>query len=137
MSRSLNKVQLIGNVGSTPEVRTTPTGGRIAKLRLATNRRWKDPQGRQHDETEWHQLVFFGKLVDVAETYVAKGDRLYVEGRLHYSKSEREDGTTSYWTEIVVQELIMLGRPRDQAKGREESAEPDKTGRAADDDLPF
>lgn len=137
MSRSLNKVQLIGNVGAAPEVRTTPSGTRVANLRLATNRTWKDPQGRQQDETEWHQLDFFGRLADVVEAYIAKGDRLYVEGRLHYSRSKRDDGTMSYWTAIVVRDFLMLSSPRSSANVPEDSTGPDNEASVVDDGLPF
>ena len=109
MSRSLNKVMLIGNVGSDPEIRATGSGARVAKLSLATNRTWSDRNtGQQQEKTEWHRLTFFGRIVDVVEQYVKKGDRLYVEGRIEYSQTEGEGGTR-YWTDIVVQELVMLG----------------------------
>lgn len=108
MSRSLNKVLLIGNVGSEPEVRTTPNGTRVAKVSLATNRTWKDGSGQEQEKTEWHRLTFFGNIVDVVERYVNKGDRLYVEGRVEYSQTEA-DGVTKYWTDIVVSEMVMLG----------------------------
>lgn len=138
MSRCLNKVLLIGNVGSDPEIRTTSGGVRIAKLRLATNRTWKDSEGREHEETEWHRLVFFGRLADVVEAYVSKGDPVFVEGSIHYSTSTR-DGKTSYWTDIRVRQLIMLG-----ARGHAAPSAPDiecdendpEDGRT-DDDLPF
>jgi len=109
MSRSLNKVMLIGNVGSDPEIRATSSGARVAKLSLATNRTWSDRNtGQQQEKTEWHRLTFFGRIVDVVEQYVKKGDRLYVEGRIEYSQTEGEGGTR-YWTDIVVQEMVMLG----------------------------
>ena len=108
MSRSLNKVMLIGNVGSDPEIRATSSGGRVGKLSLATNRQWKDGSGQQQEKTEWHRLTFFGRLVDIVEQWVKKGDRLYVEGRLEYSQTER-DGETRYWTDIIVSDFVMLG----------------------------
>jgi single-strand DNA-binding protein len=108
MSRSLNKVMLIGNVGSDPEIRATGGGARVAKLSLATNRSWSDRSGQQQEKTEWHRLTFFGRLVDVVEQWVKKGDRLYVEGRIEYSQTEGEGGTR-YWTDIVVNEMVMLG----------------------------
>lgn len=108
MSRSLNKVMLIGNVGNDPEVRATSSGARVAKLSLATNRSWSDRAGQQQEKTEWHRLTFFGRLVDVVEQWVKKGDRLYVEGRIEYSQTEGEGGTR-YWTDIVVNEMVMLG----------------------------
>ncbi|HSH44624.1 MAG TPA: single-stranded DNA-binding protein [Longimicrobiales bacterium] len=109
MSRGLNKSLLIGNVGGEPEVRTAPSGNRVAKLSLATNRTFSDRNGQKQEKTEWHRLTVFGKLVDVVEQYVHKGDRLYVEGRIEYSQTEGDDGVTRYWTDIVVQELVMLG----------------------------
>lgn len=109
MSRSLNKVMFIGNVGSDPEIRATSSGARVAKLSLATNRSWSDRAGQQQEKTEWHRLTFFGRLVDIVEQWVKKGDRLYVEGRLEYSQTQDDQGGTKYWTDIVVQEMVMLG----------------------------
>jgi len=108
MSRSLNKIQLIGNVGQSPEIRMTPSGSKVAKLSLATNRQWTDSAGQKQERTDWHRLVVFGKLADVVEQWVSKGDRVYVEGRIEYSQTE-SDGVTKYWTDVVVSELIMLG----------------------------
>ncbi len=108
MSRSLNKVMLIGNVGNDPEIRATSSGARVAKLSVATNRSWSDRSGQQQEKTEWHRLTFFGRLVDIVEQWVKKGDRLYVEGRIEYSQTEGESGT-KYWTDIVVNEMVMLG----------------------------
>jgi single-strand DNA-binding protein len=109
MSRSLNKVMLIGNVGSDPEIRTTPSGSRVAKVSLATNRSFQDRSGQQQERTEWHRLTFFGKLVDIVEQWVSKGHRLYVEGRIEYSQTQDDQGGTRYWTDIVVNEMVMLG----------------------------
>ena len=108
MSRSLNKVMLIGNVGNDPDVRTTSSGTPIANMSLATTRTWKDGSGEQKEKTEWHRLTVWGKLVDVVERYVKKGDRLYVEGRIEYSESE-SDGQKKYWTDVNVFEMLMLG----------------------------
>ncbi len=109
MSRSLNKVMLIGNVGNDPEIRATGSGARVAKLSIATNRSWTDRNsGQKNEKTEWHRLTFFGRLVDVVEQWVKKGDRLYVEGRIEYSQTEGEGGT-KYWTDIVIHEMVMLG----------------------------
>jgi single-strand DNA-binding protein len=109
MSRSLNKVLLIGNVGAEPEVRTTPSGTRVAKLSIATNRTFSDRSGQQQEKTEWHRLTFFGKVADIVERYVHKGDRLYVEGRLEYSQTQDDQGNVKYWTDIVVNDMVMLG----------------------------
>ena len=108
MSRSLNKVMLIGNVGNDPEIRATSSGARVAKVSLATNRSWSDRSGQKQEKTEWHRLTFFGRLVDIVEQWVKKGDRLYVEGRVEYSQTEGEGGT-KYWTDIVINEMVMLG----------------------------
>ena len=108
MSRSLNKVMLIGNVGSDPEVRSTASGTRLAKMSLATNRQWTNKHGSEQEKTEWHRLTVWGKLADVVERYVKKGDRLYVEGRIEYSESE-SDGQKKYWTDVNVLEMVMLG----------------------------
>lgn len=109
MSRSLNKVMLIGNVGNDPEIRSTTTGTRVAKVSLATNRTFQDRSGQQQERTEWHRLTFFGKLADIVEQWVKKGDRLYCEGRIEYSQTEDQQGGTRYWTDIVVNDMVMLG----------------------------
>ena len=109
MARSLNKVTLIGNVGNDPEIRSTASGSRVGKVSLATNRQFQDRTGQTQDKTEWHRLTFFGRLADIVEQYVKKGDRLFVEGRLEYSQTQDEQGGTRYWTDIVVNEMIMLG----------------------------
>ncbi|HEX9106993.1 MAG TPA: single-stranded DNA-binding protein [Longimicrobiales bacterium] len=109
MSRSLNKVMLIGNVGSEPEVRTTPSGLKVAKVSLATNRKFNDRSGQQQEKTEWHRLTFWDKLAELVEQYVHKGDRLYVDGRLEYSQTEDDKGNVRYWTDVVVQDMVMLG----------------------------
>jgi single-strand DNA-binding protein len=109
MSRSLNKVMLIGNVGADPEIRTTASGTKVGKVSLATNRTFPDRSGQQQEKTEWHRLTFFGKLADIVEQYVTKGDRLYAEGRLEYSQTTDDQGGTRYWTDIVVTDMVMLG----------------------------
>ncbi len=150
MSRSLNKVTLIGNVGADPDVRSTASGTRVAKLSLATSRQFTDRSGQQQDRTQWHRLTFFGRLVDVVEQWVKKGDRLYVEGRLDYSQTQDEQGGTRYWTDIIVNEMIMLGSGG-PGRGPSEGGGPGPAGYGGqrspggspppisepDDDLPF
>lgn len=109
MSRSLNKVMLIGNVGSEPEVRTTGGGVKVAKFSLATNRTWNDRSGQKQEKTEWHRITAWDRLADLIEQYVHKGDRLYVEGSIEYSQTEDEGGKPRYWTDIVLREMVMLG----------------------------
>lgn len=110
MSRSLNKVMLIGNVGSEPEIRTTGSGTKMAKVSLATNRTFTDRSGQRQEKTEWHRLTFWDRLADIVEQYVHKGDRLYVEGRIEYSQTEDDQGGTRYWTDIIVREMVLLGQ---------------------------
>lgn len=150
MSRSLNKVMLIGNVGSDPEIRSTSSGSRVGKLSLATNRRFQDRTGEPQEKTEWHRLTFFGRLAEIVEQYVKKGDRLYVEGRLEYSQTQDEQGNTRYWTDIVVTEMIMMGSGGGggdfgggyagggaQSSGSQSSGSSSPPLTQPDDDLPF
>ena len=149
MSRSLNKVTLIGNVGGDPDVRSTASGTRVAKLSLATSRQFTDRSGQQQDRTQWHRLTFFGRLVDVVEQWVKKGDRLYAEGRLEYSQTQDEHGGTRYWTDIIVNEMIMLGSGGPGRGATEEAGQgpagyggqrpsrPQPPITEPDDDLPF
>ena len=112
MSRSLNKVTLIGNLGNDPEVRSTTGGSRVATFSLATSRQWNDAAGAKQEKTEWHRCVVWNtkgsQLADIVERYVKKGDKLYVEGRIEYRQWQDKDGQTRYSTEINVRELIML-----------------------------
>ena len=116
MSRSLNKVTLIGNLGNDPEVRSTTGGNRVATFSLATSRSWNDASGQKQEKTEWHRCVVWNtktsQLADIVERYVHKGDKLYVEGRIEYRQWQDKDGQTRYSTEINVRELIMLGGGR-------------------------
>jgi len=150
MSRSLNKVMLIGNVGSEPEVRTTASGTKVAKVSLATNRTFTDRSGQRQEKTEWHRLTFWDRLAEIVEQYVHKGDRLYVEGRIEYSQTEDGQGGTRYWTDIIVQDMVLLGQGGGGGGADFDAA--DRGSRAAsrrqpapaptpfddeDDDLPF
>ncbi|HEX2716214.1 MAG TPA: single-stranded DNA-binding protein [Gemmatimonadaceae bacterium] len=112
MSRSLNKVTLIGNLGNDPEVRSTSGGNRVATFSLATSRSWNGPSGDRQEKTEWHRCVVWNtktsQLADIVERYVKKGDKLYVEGRIEYRQWQDKEGQTRYSTEINVRELIML-----------------------------
>jgi single-strand DNA-binding protein len=116
VSRSLNKVTLIGNLGNDPEVRSTTGGNRVATFSLATSRSWNDASGSKQEKTEWHRCVVWNtktsQLADIVEKYVKKGDKLYVEGRIEYRQWQDKDGQTRYSTEIHVRELIMLGGGR-------------------------
>lgn len=113
MSRSLNKVTLIGNLGNDPEVRSTTNGSKVATLSVATSNQWKDKSGEKQEKTEWHRVVLWNsqyrKLADVAEQYCKKGDKVYVEGSIEYRSWQDKDGNTKYTTEIKGEEIILLG----------------------------
>lgn len=110
MARSLNKVILIGNLGSDPEIRTTGSGTRVAQFSLATSRRWTSSSGEQQEKTEWHRVVCWDKLADIVEKYLRKGNQVYIEGAIEYGSYEAKDGSgTRYTTEIRAREMLMLG----------------------------
>ena len=106
----LNKVTLIGNLGSDPEVRYMPTGGAVTNISLATTRRWNDQNTKEKREaTEWHRVVFFNRMAEVVGEYLKKGSQIYIEGRLQTRKWQAKDGSDRYSTEIIATEMQMLG----------------------------
>jgi single-strand DNA-binding protein len=110
--RGVNKVILVGNLGRDPEVRYTPNGGAIANVTLATSDTWKDKNtGELQERTEWHRVVFFGRLGEIAGEYLKKGAKIYVEGRLQTRKWQGQDGQDRYTTEIIASDMQMLDRP--------------------------
>lgn len=109
MARGVNKVILIGNLGADPETRFMPSGGAVTNIRLATSETWKDRQtGQQQERTEWHRVVFFNKLGEIAGEYLKKGSKVYVEGSIRTRKWQGQDGQDRYTTEIVASEMQML-----------------------------
>ena len=159
MSRSLNKVTLIGNLGADPEVRSTSNGSKVATLSVATSNQWKDKSGEKQEKTEWHRVVLWNsqyrKLADVAEQYCKKGDKVYVEGAIEYRSWQDREGQTRYTTEIKATEVILLGGRGASEGAPSRASAPAKAGNAAgggkeesfsdfpealdgeDDDLPF
>lgn len=110
MARGINKVILIGNLGAEPEVRYMPSGQAVANVRLATNESWRDKEtGENQERTEWHAVVFFGKLAEIVKEYLHKGSQVYVEGRIRTRKWQDRDGHDRYTTEIVANDMQMLG----------------------------
>ena len=105
----LNKTMLIGHVGAEVEIRHTKSEVAVANFRVASTERWKDGQGKQQEATEWHRIVAFGRLAEICGEYLAKGSRVYIEGRLQTRKWEDSDGNARYTTEIVAREMKMLG----------------------------
>lgn len=144
MSASLNKVQLIGNLGRDPEVRYTGDNKAIANVTLATTKKWKDQAGAQQERTEWHRVVFFNKVAEIVEKYLKKGSKIYVEGELQTRKWEDKDGNERYTTEVVVNgigtSMQMLGGKGDREETSDEprkEAKPAASNDAFDEDIPF
>ncbi|MDH5315020.1 MAG: single-stranded DNA-binding protein [Gemmatimonadota bacterium] len=112
MSRSLNKVILIGNLGADPEVRSTANGSRVATISVATSRQWKNQSGERQEKTEWHRVVCWNNkgnaLADVVERYCKKGDKIYIEGSIEYRSWQDREGQTRYTTEVIARDLILL-----------------------------
>ncbi len=110
MARGVNKAILIGNLGQTPEVRYTPSGAAVCNVPLATTENWKDKDSSERRErTEWHRLVFFGRLAEITAEYLRKGSQIYAEGRLQTRKWQDQSGNDRYTTEIIVSEMHILG----------------------------
>jgi single-strand DNA-binding protein len=109
MARGINKVILIGNLGADPETRYMPSGGAVTNVNLATSESWKDKQtGQPQERTEWHRVVFFNRLAEIAAEYLRKGSKVYVEGSLRTRKWQDQSGQDRYTTEIVANEMQML-----------------------------
>jgi len=163
MARGINKVILVGNLGNDPETKYTQSGMAVTRCSLATTSVRKDKDGNQQERTEWHRVVFFGKLGEIAGEYLRKGSSVYVEGSIRYDKYTGQDGVEKYSTDIVADEMQMLGgrgeggggerpqrqaaprqsqgqggqdyAPRRQAPAPQQSAPP--MDDFADDDIPF
>ena len=150
MARGVNKVILIGNLGRDPEVKYMPSGSAVCNVTLATSESWKDKQsGEQQERTEWHRVVFFGRLGEIAGEYLRKGSKVYVEGSLRTRKWQGQDGQDRYTTEIVASEMQMLDSRGGMGSADFEAAPAAKTSAPAapsaapmahddfDDDIPF
>jgi single-strand DNA-binding protein len=110
MARGVNKVILVGNLGKDPETRYMPSGSAVTNLRIATTEAWKDKQsGEQQERTEWHAVAMFGRLAEIAAEYLRKGSQVYIEGKLRTRKWQDKEGKDRYTTEIVADEMQMLG----------------------------
>lgn len=132
----INKVILIGNLGQDPKVHTIQSNSIVTQLSVATSRRVKQADGQYADETEWHRVVCFSKLAEVARDYLSKGKQVYIEGRLRTRKWTDKDGTEKYVTEIICETLKLLGRRDDGAQAPARST-PASTPSYTDDDVPF
>lgn len=162
MARGVNKVILVGNLGADPETRYTANGGAITNIRLATSEAWKDKQtGENQERTEWHRVVLFGKLGEIAGEYLKKGRQVYIEGSLRTNKYTDKEGVERYSTDIVANEMQMLGGAagggegggagysrdrgehaerapaREQQKAPRQPSTPPPSDHFEDDDIPF
>jgi len=151
MAKGVNKVFLLGNVGKDPEIRSTPSGTTVATFSLATADRRKDAQGNWADSTEWHNLVAFQRTAEIVRDYVKKGTQIFVEGKIQTrSWDDKESGQKKYRTEILVNELSLLGKPgsgegggggysrSSSSSSSSQSSAPDYADQGiTDDDIPF
>lgn len=148
MARGINKAILIGNLGNDPETRYTASGAAVTNVSLATSESWRDKQsGEQQEKTEWHRVVFFGKLAEIAGEYLKKGSKVYVEGRIQTRKWQGQDGQDRYTTEIVANEMQMLdsrgggSAPMDNNRASQPQSQsqpqPANVADGPDDDIPF
>lgn len=155
MARGINKVILVGNLGNDPETRYTQGGMAITKISLATTSVRKDKEGNTQERTEWHRVTFFGKLGEIAGEYLRKGSQCYIEGSIRYDKYTGQDGVEKYSTDIIADEMQMLGsrgdsggggdrapRPQRQQSAPQQRPEPSRQQPApaddfSDDDIPF
>lgn len=148
MARGINKAILVGNLGNDPETKYTQGGMAITKISLATTSVRKDKDGNAIEKTEWHRVTFFGKLGEIAGEYLRKGSQVYIEGRISYSDHTGDDGVKRYYTDILADEMQMLGGRQDGGGERSERQQPAQRREPArqapppaddfsDDDIPF
>lgn len=127
--KSVNRVILLGNLGRDPELKHTPNGTAVAAMSIATNERFKDKDGEWKDRAEWHSVVLWQRLGEIATEYCKKGDKVYIEGRLQ-TRSWEQDGVTKYRTDVIASELVLLGNKDHQEKAGD-------AGPITDEDIPF
>lgn len=136
MSKGLNKVMLIGNLGRDPEMRYTPSGRPVTTFSVATNRSWKTSDGERRNETEWFNIVAWGNLAEICNQYLKKGHQVYIEGRLQSRSWEDDDKKKHQTTEVVAKEMVMLGDKRKEESG-ETSAETEIDSEGDEEEFPF
>lgn len=143
MAAGVNKVILVGHLGADPEIRYTQGGAPVANLRLATSESWKNKNGQKEERTEWHRIVVWAKLAELAAQYLSKGRQIYVEGRLQTRSWDDKEGHKRYSTEVVATNIQFLGGASERApmdtKGMPEDLPPppENIGGASEEDIPF
>ena len=139
MSNGLNKVLIIGNLGNDPEIKYTQSGSPVANLSIATSERWKDKNsGEQKEQVEWHRVVIFGRLAEIAEQYLKKGSKIFVEGKLQTRDWEDSEGKKRYTTEVVAREMTMLDSKGDSMESSSSASSSSKPSNDKfEEDIPF
>ena len=141
MSNGLNKVLIIGNLGNDPEIKYTQSGSPVANLSIATSERWKDKNsGEQKEQVEWHRVVLFSRLAEIAEQYLKKGSKVFIEGKLQTRDWEDSEGKTRYTTEIIAREMSMLDSRQsadNSQQPRSDSTAEGKSDENFEEDIPF
>ena len=135
MSKGLNRLEIIGNLGADPQVRATESGDKVANVNIAATEKWKDRDGQDRERTEWIRLVFWAGLADVAEKHLKKGQQIYVAGTLRGREYEDSDGVTKWWVECHVRELLMLSQAYGNGGPRQPPPPADATD--LDDEIPL
>jgi single-strand DNA-binding protein len=135
-SKSLNKVMLIGNLGTDPEMRFTPSGNPVTTFSIATNRSYNTPDGERKEETEWFSIVTWSRLAETCNQYLTKGQKIYVEGRLHTRSWDGQDGQKHYRTEIIANQVIFLDK-KGMGANPEDKMEENEPGEIEPQDIPF
>ena len=129
----INKVIIVGHLGKDPEIRYTQSGSAVCNFSVATSRKWNDKDGTKHEETEWHRIVAFGKLAEICGEYITKGNLVGIEGRLQTRKWEDKGGVTRYTTEIVAEQMNMLGGKGENGGRQQQSP----ANECSENDVPF
>lgn len=137
MSRTLNKVMLIGNVGKDPDVNFTPTGVKVAQFRMATSESWKDKDGAIQEHTDWHTIVAWRGLAEIVERLIHRGSRIYVEGKIQTRTYDDKEGQKRYVTEIVADNILLLDPKRAEGNGNGEAEHSTAASDEKDEDIPF
>ena len=137
MSRTLNKVMLIGNVGKDPDINFTPSGVKVAQFRMATSETWKDKEGAIQEHTDWHTIVAWRGLADVVEKLVHRGSRVYVEGRIQSRSYDDKEGQKRYVTEIVADNLLLLDAKKENGHFNGDEPHMEDHHEKSPDDIPF
>jgi len=127
-TKGVNKVILVGNLGNDPEVRYMPNGNAVANLSLATSESWKDQHGQMQERTEWHRITMYKRLAEIAGEYLVKGSQIYIEGKLQTRKWQDQQGQDRYTTEIIVDQMQMLGGRQGGAQNNSNFQRPNNTG---------